>query len=34
MELAKDGTLLKVRGYIGIAIFGRTQIWRRFGALR
>lgn len=34
LELAKDGTLLKVRGYIGIAIFGRTQIWRRFGALR
>ena len=34
LELTKDGTLLKVRGYIGIAIFGRTQVWRRFGALR
>jgi len=34
LELAKDGNILKVRGYIGIAIFGRTQVWRRFGGLR
>ncbi|MDZ4097583.1 MAG: DUF2147 domain-containing protein [Methylophilaceae bacterium] len=34
LELAKDGNILMVRGYIGVAIFGRTQLWRRFGALK
>ncbi|ACZ01498.1 DUF2147 domain-containing protein [Streptobacillus moniliformis] len=29
MQLQKDGTL-KVRGYIGISLIGRTQIWKRY----
>jgi uncharacterized protein (DUF2147 family) len=24
-----DGDLLRLRGYIGVALFGRTEIWRR-----
>ena len=28
LELAKDGTL-KVRGYVGISWFGRTETWTR-----
>jgi len=27
IKLQKDGTL-KVRGFVGISLFGRTQIWR------
>ena len=30
IELADGGRTLKVRGYIGIPLFGRTQTWRRF----
>ena len=29
MELIENGAKLKVRGYIGFSIFGRTQIWER-----
>ena len=29
MELSADGNELAVRGYIGIPIFGKTQIWKR-----
>jgi uncharacterized protein (DUF2147 family) len=29
VELVDAGKRLKVRGYIGIALFGRTQYWRR-----
>jgi uncharacterized protein (DUF2147 family) len=29
MHLEEDGTHLVVRGYIGIALLGRTQIWQR-----
>lgn len=29
LELLDGGKRLKVRGYIGIALLGRTQIWRR-----
>jgi uncharacterized protein (DUF2147 family) len=29
MALEGDGKILKVRGYIGFPIFGRTQHWRR-----
>ena len=28
LTLQDDGTL-KVRGYVGLSIFGKTQIWRR-----
>ncbi len=28
LELANDGTL-KVRGYVGISWFGRTETWTR-----
>ena len=28
LTLQDDGTL-KVRGYVGMSIFGKTQIWRR-----
>lgn len=34
MELSADGKMLKVRGYIAIPTFGRTQLWRRFGSLK
>jgi uncharacterized protein (DUF2147 family) len=29
MKLAPDGLALEVRGYLGIALFGRSQIWNR-----
>lgn len=29
LELQANGTKLKVRGYLGISLLGRTQIWRR-----
>jgi uncharacterized protein (DUF2147 family) len=29
MHLSDDGALLTVRGYIGLAMFGRSQIWTR-----
>ena len=29
MHLEENGTRLVVRGYIGIALLGRTQIWQR-----
>jgi uncharacterized protein (DUF2147 family) len=30
MTLADDGRKLMVRGYIGLALFGRTQVWTRY----
>jgi len=29
MQLSPDGTQLEVRGYFGIAVLGRSQIWKR-----
>jgi len=29
LRLADDGRQLKVRGYLGLSLFGRTQIWKR-----
>ena len=29
MKVIDDGAKLKVRGYIGFALFGRTQVWLR-----
>jgi len=29
VEAVDNGTRLKVRGYVGMALFGRTQYWRR-----
>lgn len=33
LELTADGKWVKLRGYVGIPLFGRTQIWRRFGSI-
>lgn len=30
ITLSEDGTTLRVRGYLGLEIFGRTQVWRRY----
>jgi len=29
MELSPDGKQLEVRGYLGVALFGRSQMWNR-----
>jgi hypothetical protein len=29
MRLAEDGRKLEVRGFVGVALFGRTQVWSR-----
>ena len=29
MRLSSDGDKLEVRGYVGISLFGRSQIWNR-----
>ena len=29
MQLSPDGMRLEVRGYLGIAMLGRSQIWKR-----
>lgn len=29
MELSSDGKQLEVRGYLGMALFGRSQMWNR-----
>jgi uncharacterized protein (DUF2147 family) len=29
IRLMEDGRMLEVRGYIGVPLFGRTQVWRR-----
>jgi hypothetical protein len=29
MEVTEDGRKLKLRGYVGIPLFGQTQVWKR-----
>lgn len=29
IELSPDGRVMQVRGFVGIALFGRTQVWQR-----
>jgi uncharacterized protein (DUF2147 family) len=29
MEVTQDGQKLKLRGYVGIPLFGQTQVWKR-----
>src|SRR5699024_10738592 len=32
LHLLDHGRKLKVRGYVGLSLFGRTQVWRRVGS--
>ena len=29
IEMQESGNIMKVRGYQGVSLFGRTQYWRR-----
>jgi uncharacterized protein (DUF2147 family) len=31
MQVIRDGQELKVRGYVGVPMFGKTVVWRRLG---
>ena len=33
-NIALKGDILKLRGYIGVALFGRTETWQRTSAVR